>query len=430
MWGSLAVSQGETLPDILAHHPHLTSSEAEFIIKGTLSMPMEDIVHRTLDFPATGDGWIETYTGMSATELVKQLKKQRRHQKEVKGDIDNLIGLIRTIKSQEVQSTLDGVGWANGRQDTLRSLGLSDRDLKSLRLFHNTRESSLSKACDMWEAADGALKMLDEYDDVWGDEERNAWVRAMDTRRDARKVWKQSLHQMDKLTDEQKTWINMAKSQLEDKGPMDSRTIVSNMVEDSGSSTVRNITVGKMSKLLKMYGEEMNIMKGTRRGQYILLKNDGLVLKNTDIWGYAAGFLDADGSIYITDRGEPRASFIATGNRGKVHCEELHKVLECGVLQTDQKVYKDGQRSQHRISFYAKDDLKKLLDGVLPHLRMKELQAKAVLRFIDENDKERKSELKKVVQFLNWDGTNKGEKSLREWGLDRDTVMTWAEGLQ
>jgi len=141
-------------------------------------------------------------------------------------------------------------------------------------------------------------------------------------------------------------------------------------------------------------------------------------------------FLDADGSIYITDRGEPRASFIATGNRGKVHCEELHKVLECGVLQTDQKVYKDGQRSQHRISFYAKDDLKKLLDGVLPHLRMKELQAKAVLRFIDENDKERKSELKKVVQFLNWDGTNKGEKSLREWGLDRDTVMTWAEGLQ
>tara|TARA_R110002020_G_scaffold215569_2_gene422785 strand:+ start:48 stop:896 length:849 start_codon:yes stop_codon:yes gene_type:complete len=282
----------------------------------------------------------------------------------------------------------------------------------------------------MWEAADGALKMLDEYDDVWGDEERNAWVRAMDTRRDARKVWKQSLHQMDKLTDEQKTWINMAKGQLEDKGPMDSRTIVSNMVEDSGSSTVRNITVGKMSKLLKMYGEEMNIMKGTRRGQYILLKNDGLVLKNTDIWGYAAGFLDADGSIYITDRGEPRASFIATGNRGKVHCEELHKVLECGVLQTDQKVYKDGQRSQHRISFYAKDDLKKLLDGVLPHLRMKELQAKAVLRFIDENDKERKSELKKVVQFLNWDGTNKGEKSLREWGLDRDTVMTWAEGLQ
>ena len=109
MWGSLAVSQGETLSNILAHHPHLTNYEADYIIKGTLSMPMEDIVHRTLDFPATGDGWIETYTGMSATALVKQLKKQRRHQKEVKGDIDNLIGLVRTIKGQEVQATLDGV---------------------------------------------------------------------------------------------------------------------------------------------------------------------------------------------------------------------------------------------------------------------------------------------------------------------------------
>ena len=432
MWGSLAVSQGETLPDILAHHPHLTSSEADYIIKGTLSMPMEDIVHRTLDFPTTGDGWIETYTGMSATALVKQLKKQRRHQKEVKSDIDNLIGLVRTIKGQEVQATLDGVGWANGRQDTIRSLGLSDRNLKSLRLFHNSRESSLLRACDMWENAEGALKMLDEYDDVWGDEERKAWVNAMDTRRDARKVWKQSLHQMDRLTDEQKTWMTMAKGQLESKGPMDSRALVSNMVldKDINSHTRRRITTGKMSQLLKMYGEEMNIMKGTRKGEYVLLKNDGLVLKNTDIWGYAAGFLDADGSIYITDRGEPRASFIATGTRGKVHCEELHKILECGVLQTDQKVYKDGQRSQHRISFYAKDDLRKLLDGVLPHLRMKEIQAKAVLRFINENDKARKSELQKVVQFLNWEGTNKGEKSLREWGIDRDTVMSWTEGLQ
>tara|TARA_R110002110_G_scaffold296026_1_gene510212 strand:- start:290 stop:475 length:186 start_codon:yes stop_codon:yes gene_type:complete len=61
---------------------------------------------------------------------------------------------------------------------------------------------------------------------------------------------------------------------------------------------------------------------------------------------------------------------------------------------------------------------------------MKEMQAKAVLRFIGEGDKARKSELQKVVQFLNWEGTNKGEKSLREWGLDRDTIMGWAEGLQ
>ena len=104
-------------------------------------------------------------------------------------------------------------------------------------------------------------------------------------------------------------------------------------------------------------------------------------------------------------------------------------MLGCGVLQLDQKVYKDGQRSQHRLSFYSKDDLRKLLTGLLPHLYMKDTQAKAVLAFIDEGSKGRKDELKKLVQYLNWDGTAKGERSLREWGVDKDTVMSWAEDL-
>ena len=183
-----------------------------------------------------------------------------------------------------------------------------------------------------------------------------------------------------------------------------------------------------------MYGEEMNIIKGARdtnRGEqrYVLVKADGLVLKDSDIWGYSAGFLDADGSIYITDRGEPRASFIATGSRGKLHCEHLHKVLECGRLQLDQKVYKNGQRSQHRVTFTSKDDLRKLLNGVLPHLCMKESQAKAVLQYIDESDTTRKEQLKRVVQYLNWDETPKSEALLEGWGIDKDTKGKWVEAL-
>ena len=45
---------------------------------------------------------------------------------------------------------------------------------------------------------------------------------------------------------------------------------------------------------------------------------------------------------------------IATGDRGKVHCEDLFKTLECGVPSVDNKVYKDSQRSQHRLQFYSK----------------------------------------------------------------------------
>jgi hypothetical protein len=223
--------------------------------------------------------------------------------------------------------------------------------------------------------------------------------------------------------------LELAKAELDDKGPMTSRSITANMVGSTPLSVTRNLTPAKMSKLLKMYGEEMDIIKGTRKGEYVLLKSDGLVLKNSDVWGYAAGFLDADGSIYITDRDEPRASFIATGNRGRVHCEQLHKVLDCGILQLDQKVYKDGQRSQHRVSFYSKDHLRKLLTGLAPHLRIKDTQAKAVLAFIDEKDSTRKSQLRKLVQYLNWEGTQKGEDSLRQWGVDQDTVMSWAGDL-
>ena len=430
MWGSLVVNQGETLPEILAHHPQIDLTVASSILKSTLEEPIEKTASSiTLQFPPTGEGWIKAYTGMNATQLVKQLKKQRRHNKDVKDDIDHLVNLIRTIKSEEVEATLNGIGWATDRHDTLRSLGLSDRDLKSLRLFHNARSSSLLRACEMWETSDMALKALDEYQDVWGEPEQKAWVNAMETRKAARSVWRKSLHQIDSLTKDQKSWLELAKAELDDKGPMTSRSITENMMGSAPSGVMRSLTPAKMSKLLKMYGEEMDIIKGTRKGEYVLLKSDGLVLKNSDVWGYAAGFLDADGSIYITDRDEPRASFIATGNRGRVHCEQLHKVLDCGILQLDQKVYKDGQRSQHRVSFYSKEDLRKLLTGLGPHLRMKETQAKAVLAFIDEKDSMRKGQLRKLVQYLNWEGTQKGEDCLRQWGVDQDTVMSWAGGL-
>jgi len=431
MWGSLVVNHGETLIDILSQHPNLSHTQASSILKGTVvENDVEKKVQSHLDFPLTGEGWIKAYTGMTASELVKSLKKQRRKQKTLKSDIDHVIDLVRLIKSQEVQATLDSIGWADDRHDTLRSLGLSDRNLKSLRLFHNTRKTSLLRACDVWDSAESSLKMLDEFDDVWGDEEKNAWVKAMQGRRDARSIWRQALHQKDNLTKEQVTWLDMAKDELYDKGPMTTKAITGNIIEKSHHSIVRRLTHSKMAKLLKMYGEEVNIIKGSKKNEYVLLSNEGLVLKDSDIWAYAGGFLDADGSIYITDRGEPRASFIATGGRGRVHCEQLHKVLDCGVLQLDQKVHKDGQRSQHRLSFYSKDHLKKLLTGLAPHLRMKNMQAKAVLAYIDERDSVRKDELKKLVQFLNWDGTQKGERSLREWGVSRDTVIGWQDGIE
>mgnify|MGYP003110366612 CR=1 FL=1 len=434
MWGSLAVSNGHgDLVDILVKHPLLDGDyqEAGTLLKSSIRSFTKEESVRQLPFPPTGDGWLKAYTGKDASTLVKQLKKSRRFQKSIKSEIDELVDTIRLIKEQEVQATLDAIPWADDRQDVIRSLGLEDRDLKSLRLFHTARETSLTKACDMWEDAEASLKMLDDFDDVWGQEEQNAWVSAMQLKKDARKVWKSTLHQLDKLSGKQMQILDIVRKELADKGPMDTRTIIENNPSLQGR---QGTTPTQLSQLIKMYGEEMNIIKGARdtnRGEqrYVLVKSEGLVLKDADIWGYSAGFLDADGSIYITDRGEPRASFIATGSRGRLHCEHLHKVLECGKLQLDQKVYKDGQRSQHRVSFTSKDDLRKLLNGVLPHLCMKENQARAVLQYIDESDITRKEQLKKVVQYLNWDETPKSESLLDKWGIDKDTIGKWVEAL-
>ena len=158
------------------------------------------------------------------------------------------------------------------------------------------------------------------------------------------------------------------------------------------------------------------------------MDKSGLILK--DPYAYAAGFLDADGYISITKRGEPRAGFVATGSRGKIHCEQLQKTLGCGVLQLDQKIYKDSQRSQHRLQFYSKGDIRKLLTQILPHLKMKDIQAKAVLAFIDESDNVRKDELQKLVKYSNWsDDTTKASGLLTEWGVASDDIAKWKEGL-
>ena len=123
-----------------------------------------------------------------------------------------------------------------------------------------------------------------------------------------------------------------------------------------------------------------------------------------------------DGSIFISERGEPRATFVATGERGKVQCENLHKSLDCGRLVLNQKIHKNSNRSLHRVVFQSKNDLRKLLTGILPHLQMKSLQAKAVLSYIDQNN--------------NWkDDKKKADNLLTKWGLDADTIGGYAEEL-
>lgn len=373
------------------------------------------------------EGWFEDQFGKSAGELVRDLRMKRRVHKGLSEDIDRVIDAVRLAKQAEVESILTSVPWVEEHSEAVKGLGLSDRNLKALRRFGESREVSLRQACLQWEKCNDIIKRLTEVDGEWDESQRSLWVESITKRNEARSMWKNTLHQADSLSKAEALYLNAASDILAEYGPMDSRGILEHLSHLDARN--KNFSVQKMGALLKVYGLEYNITKAHGKWEY-LSRDSSIVIK--DPWAYAAGFLDADGYITISKRGEPRAGIIATGERGKVHCERLHKILDCGVLQLNLKVHKNSRRSQHRLQFYSGDDLRKLLGGTLPHLRLKKKQAECVLEHLDLRGRDgdiiskRRDELYKVVKWENWHDV-KGEELLREWNVDEQEVISWGE---
>jgi hypothetical protein len=372
-----------------------------------------------LSMPVSGNGWFETYFGKPAETLVKDLRMARRTHKDFKVDIDDAITAVRLVKRMEVDETLKAIPWSGNHENSMRNLGLSDRDLTALRKYATPREVSLRQACVMWERADSTIERLNKHEDVWGSVEQAEWLEALQLKKDAKKQWKNTLHQVDNLSKSEATWLTKSVHFLDTNGVTQTRALCENIND-------RNLTTQKLGTLLKMYGEDFGIVKASRSAWSLLRTNGTILVK--DPWAYAAGFIDADGYITITKRGEPRAGIIATGERGRVHCENLHKVLGCGVLQLDLKIHKNSVRSQHRLQFYSKADLHKLLKGVEPHLHLKKQQARAVMELLglgrEDIAKARKAELQRIVKWNNWKDT-KADDLLAEWGVDVETVEKW-----
>ena len=325
-------------------------------------------------FSNTGSGWFETHLGCSASEFVSRLRKMRRSNKDVKSDIDLLIEDVRTLKALEVKTTLKGISWAKGKESTIKQLGASDRDLKNLRRFGETRRVGLMQACNLWDSADSSLKMLDQFTDVWGDEESQAWATAMQSKSDAKKMWRSTLHQSERLTQKEQDTLAKASYILQLEGALSSRRLQERMLDDSVLH--KSMTTGKLSKLLSMYGEEYDIINGPKKGTFVKMDDDGIIIKNP--WSYAADFLESDGFIKVSERGETSLGFVSAGKRGKVHCEQLHKMIEGGSLQLNRRVSKE-HTTQHRLIFNIDNEVSNILKNLLPYLSSKRQQAEYVL---------------------------------------------------
>jgi len=431
MWGSMFIGDEYDIPlsvadefsnDVLkslAQHPYFQPQQVPL---NTLNIVKsdKDAVSR---FAKNGDGWFETQYGTDANTIIRMCRKMRRHDKLFKSEYDSIINDILKVKAAEVDATIKSLSWSEGLDDVIRNIGLDDRSLKSLRKFGEARSTSLQKACHQYLKAITVLQHLNEKLD-WDVDDQKNWVDANEMKKDAQKMWKNTLHQIDSLNKTDVAALEFASNILKSEGALSSREIVRR-----GYGTLNNsMTAQKMGALLKMYGEEVDVFKGSQRGTFVKQGPNGLIIK--DIWAYTAGFVDADGSIFISERGDPRVTIVASGDNGKEHCEELQKMIGCGRLVSDQKLAKNTIKPVHRLIFSSKDDIRDILKGIIPHLKLKSLQAKAVLHYIDEKDSMRKNELYQLVTFNNWkDHKNKATSLLDKWGVDVDTVGGYAEGL-
>ena len=397
------------LNEMIENHPLLIKQKEMSQVK------IEEQLKRSLP----DGGWFHSMFGRGAEQLVKDLRMARRDHKDMKEAIDYAIDAIRIAKKQEVEATLQSIGWIGKHESSVRSLGISDRDLQALRKHGASREYALRRACVQWERANDIISKLLLIEGDFNDEQRQMWTDAQQLKKNSKKEWRNTLHSIDNIKKTDAIFLAKASSILEKRGPLPSNEIFASM------DKTKLLTSNQLSSLLKLHGVEYDIERvGNNWG---IVRDDTVIFK--DVWAYAAGFLDADGYITITKRLEPRAGFIATGDRGKIHCEQLYKALGCGVLQTDLKISKNSKRTQHRLQFYGESDLRKLLKGVSPHLRMKKGQADAVIELLDlrgrKTDivKSRRDDLYKMVKWLNWkDLPDKRAELLKEWNIDEAGV--------
>jgi len=431
MWGSSLIGDSYDVPikfddqfsntviKSISQHPDFTPESVPTEVTSSLIFKApEDL----LSFPKNGDGWLEANYGRDSDSIIRMCRKLRRHDKMNKAEYDAVISDVLTIKAMEVDMTIKGLSWSEGMEDVIKNIGLDNRGLKALRKFGESRSLSLRKACQQFMKATSVLNELNMKED-WDGADQSEWVNAMQMRKDAQKMWRNSLHQVDSLTKNDKKALDYASQLLKSEGPLSAREIMRRGLDE----VPRELTSQKMSSLLKMYGEEYDVYPGAKRGTYVSMGHHGFIIK--DIWAYTAGFVDADGSIFISERGDPRVTIVASGDSGRAHCEDLQKMIG-GRLVSDGKLAKNTVKPVHRLIFSSREAIRQILKGVVPHLKLKSLQAKAVLSFIEEDDSVRKNELYRLVTFSNWkDNKTKADGLLDKWGVDSDTIGTYAEGL-
>lgn len=346
-------------------------------------------------------------------ELTKELRVMRR---QLKGDardkisktVDHLINAYTIYLDNCVKS----IYWIAPYQKPLKMLTPDVKMLRKLEYIKDgdTRKSIVNHLKNMWEA--DVMKAGMEY----GEDYCNYTSIVKNSKKEIRNILKDISHQSIRKSKQDNLNDIIIKSVCAEPGITSNRlhAILPKTYHDSTTPQ----TISKMLKKLDITNVD---------GEYYLLSDN---IKK-DLYSYIAGFIDSDGYITMDSSHSPRIGMVATGKRGKAFFQELEKELKIGRLHLDQKVG-ENNRSQHRLNFYKQDDIVKLLDKCIPHLRMKQEQGKLLLEAIrikknykrEAWAKDRVGEIFKLIKYENWkDARNKWE--FDKYGINEEDIAKY-----
>mgnify|MGYP003625632857 CR=1 FL=1 len=352
--------------------------------------------------------------------IVKDLRNMRR---KLKGDsrmkmsktIDHLINAY----GEHLNKCIDSIYWISPYKSALKLL---TPDLVTLRKLEYIKDG------------DVRANILDNLTKMW---EANIFKNELDYGKeysDYTKVFKNSKKNI-RSTIKDISHQSIRKSRQDVLDNIIIKTICNNPGISSNSihsmlpkSYHRSTTPQTISKMLR------RINATNVNGDYYILSD---TIKK-DLYGYVAGFIDSDGYITMDSSFSPRVGMIATGDRGRAFFQEMEKELKIGRLHLDQKVG-ENNRSQHRLNFYSQNDITKLLDKCLPHLRMKKEQGRLlqeaikIKKFYKKEPwaKERVSEIFKLIKWENWkDARKQGAFEFEKYDIQPDNISKYKDNCK
>tara|TARA_R110001592_G_scaffold166144_4_gene401008 strand:+ start:889 stop:2808 length:1920 start_codon:yes stop_codon:yes gene_type:complete len=327
--------------------------------------------------------------------VIKTLRKERRSLKgQYRDSMTKSIDSLIEGYSEHIDKCIDSLYWLHPYKTTLRKMTFKESDLRKL---HSVKEAEgrrniVDSLCKYWEA--DLDKREVNYGRVYASLDKDMRLSKSEFRKNLKQIPDVVLRKNIK----EKTQEFILKEVCDNQG-ISARQIHDRMPSQLYDRNSWN-TISKISKGLDIVSLE---------GKYYKL--NGEIKKN--IWAYTAAFIDSDGYITMDRKYNPRVGLVATGDRGKVFMQEIHKAIGFGKLHLDQKS-PQNTRPVNRLNFYSQDDVYNLLVKCLPHFRMKGPNAQLLLELV---------RIKKGHKKTSWYKDRCGEIfKLMKWENHRDHV--------